>query len=284
MKLKEVLDKSIQFFKDKKLETPRLDAELLIAHALKLERMQLYLKYESPLNKNEIEICREVVRRRSQGEPVAYITNEKGFYGLSFQVGPGVLIPRPETEHLVELALEFIKNKKIVKPRILDLGAGTGCIGFSILKNCSDATLVSIENSEKAFHFLKANCENLKLQDRSEILFKNINEIHSAGLNFFDIILSNPPYIANEDIEVDANVKNYEPTEALFAENNGVKVLLTWSSQFINSLKSTGLMAFEMGHRQGSVMKNHFNSLRLFSEVQIIKDLSGLDRIIKGIR
>ena len=151
MKLKEVLDKSIQFFKDKKFESARLDAELLISHALKLERMQLYLKFDSPLTEKEVSDCREVVRRRSQGEPVAYITEEKGFYGLTFKVGPGVLIPRPETELLVEQALEFIKQNKLEAPKILDLGAGTGCIGFSILKNIPQATLVCVVQSSEAF-------------------------------------------------------------------------------------------------------------------------------------
>lgn len=284
MKLKEVLEKSIQFFKDKKLETPRLDAELLIAHALKIERMQLYLKHDSPLNEKEVTLCREVIRRRSQGEPVAYITNEKGFYGISFQVGAGVLIPRPETEHLVELALEFIKSKKIEKPCILDLGAGTGCIGFSILKNCADATLVSIERSETAFRFLKTNCENLDLVQKSKILLKNINEIQPTELQSFDIILGNPPYLAEDDVAVEEMVKKYEPNEALFAKNKGVDLLLKWSSQFAQNLNSPGLMAFEMGYLQGAIMENHFNVLKIFSNVQIVKDLSGLDRIIKGIR
>lgn len=292
MKLKEVLDKSIQFFKDKKFESARLEAELLIAHALKLERMQLYLKYDSPLTEKEISDCREVVRRRSQGEPVAYITEDKGFYGLNFHVGPGVLIPRPETELLVEMALDFIKVKKLEAPRILDLGAGSGCVGLAVIKNVLDATLVSVERSEQAFAFLKKNAEALEVTDRAELLLENVNDLNpskmgdsnTSKLGYFDIILSNPPYIAVDDPQTEAMVKKFEPNEALFAEQQGYQLLTEWSKMFAPSLKATGLMAFEMGYQQGEQMKKHFQSLNLFSTVQVVKDLSGLDRVIKGVR
>ncbi len=284
MKLKDVLDKSIQFFKDKKFDSPRLDAELLIASALKLERMQLYLKYDSPLTEKEVSDCREFIRRRTQGEPVAYITEDKGFYGHIFKVGPGVLIPRPETEDIVESTIEFVKSKKILNPRILDLGAGTGCIGFSILKNIPDAKLVSIEKSHLAFKYLEFNCEKLSLSDRAELILKDINDLKPVDLDMFDVIVANPPYISTSDPEVDVGVKKYEPAEALFAENNGFELLKSWSTQFAKNLKSPGIMQFEMGYLQGSIMQDHFEALQIFSKVSVVKDLSGLDRIIKGVR
>jgi release factor glutamine methyltransferase len=284
MKLKEVLDKSIQFFKDKKFESARFEAELLIAHALKLERMQLYLKYDSPLTEKEVTDCREVVRRRSQGEPAAYITEDKGFYGLNFHVGPGVLIPRPETELLVEITLNFIKAKNIQNPRILDLGAGSGCVGFAILKNQQAATLVSVERSDQAFAYLQKNCQALDLTTRAELLHKNVNDILPKDIGSFDIILSNPPYIANDDVQTEAMVKKFEPAEALFAEQQGYQLLTEWSKMFAPELKSPGLIAFEMGYQQGEQMKKHFQSLNLFSTVEVVKDLSGLDRIIKAVR
>lgn len=284
MKLKEVLDKSIQFFKEKKMDTPRLDAELLIAFALKLERMQLYMKYEAPLTEAEVVNCREVIKRRSQGEPVAYITGDKGFYGFVFKVGSGVLIPRPETEHLVELALDFIKIQKISNPRILDLGAGSGCVGFSILKNNSEATLISVEKSAEAFFFLQENCKSLDLQNRSKLVLKNANDLEKKDLSNFDIILANPPYIDKNDPAVEAAVKKFEPQDALFAESNGLAFLTAWSQRFSECLKKPGLMAFEMGYLQGPEMVKSFNSLNIFSNVEIVKDLSGLDRIVKGVR
>jgi len=284
MKLKDVFEKSVQFFKDKNIETARLDTELLLAYVLKTERVQIYMKYEQPLNELEIQSCRNVIKRRSLGEPVAYITGEKGFFGENFAVGEGVLIPRPETELIVEESLAFIKQHAIQEPKILDLGAGTGCIGFSILKNCETATLISIEKSEAAFKFLKKNQENLKLIERSQLL---LSDVLSADLTFekFDIIVANPPYIAANDTQTEANVKKYEPSEALFSANEGLADILAWSQKFKDQLNSPGLMLFEIGHQQGALLKSYFEGLKQYkntdSEVKIIKDLSGLDRVIK---
>lgn len=280
MKIKEVFEKSVNFFKEKKIESARLDAELLISHALKIERMQIYLKYEQPLSETEIQNCREAIRRRGLGEPVAYITNEKGFFGEIYAVGEGVLIPRPETELIVEEALSFINEQKIKNPKILDLGAGTGCIGFSILKNCETATLFSIEKSSEAFKYLSINQSKLKLENRSELIS---GDVMTANLTQrFDIVVANPPYISENDQQTEDNVKKFEPHQALFAKEEGFSDLFDWSQRFKDQLSKPGLMLFEMGYQQGPRLKQHFESFKQFSNVKIIKDLSGLDRLIKG--
>ncbi|MGZ3690701.1 MAG: peptide chain release factor N(5)-glutamine methyltransferase [Pseudobdellovibrio sp.] len=281
MKLKEVFEKSIQFFKDKKIESARLDVELLLAHVLKTERLQIYLKFEQPLTETEVQACREAIWRRSRGEPVAYIVGEKGFYRELFKVGPGVLIPRPETEMLVEEALEFIEKNKIENPQILDLGAGTGCIGFSILKNCKTAKLTSVEKSEKAFSYLKQNQEALQLQDRSTLVLSDVMNFKIEP-EVYDIVVANPPYIAIDDTATEIHVKKFEPSEALFAENNGLKDLFDWSQLAVAGLKKPGLILFEMGYQQGAQLKPYFEKLSTFSEVKILKDLSGLDRAVKA--
>ena len=137
MLLGEILQKTTQFFKDKKIDSARLDAELLIADALKLKRIELYIKFEYPLTEGEIQICRDFVRRRAQLEPVAYILGKKDFYNESFIVKFGVLIPRPETEGLVEEVLRWQKERNLSEPAIVDLGSGSGCIGLSVLKELS---------------------------------------------------------------------------------------------------------------------------------------------------
>ena len=288
MLLKEVLTKSIQFFKDKKIESVRLDAELLIAHALKMDRISLYVKFEQPLTEFEVQACREYIRRRSLGESVAYITEEKGFFGEVFKVIPGVLVPRPETEHLVEEVLKFIEKNKIENPRLLDMGAGTGCIGLSILKQIPTATLVSVDISEIAIRNIKLNVEKFGLQDRVVIIetaVENIpwNDLAHFGPGAFDCIVSNPPYIDSADTDVDPHVRKFEPAQALFAENKGLLFLQNWSKLSVGSLKKPGIMAFEMGHLQGPIMKEHFQSLNVFSEVRVIQDLSEKDRIIQGL-
>lgn len=281
MKLKEVFEKSIQFFKDKKIESARLDAELLLAHVLKIDRLQIYLKYDQPLSEDEISACREAVRRRAQGESVAYITGEKGFFGETYFVGSGVLVPRPETETLVEEAIKFIKESKLETPRVLDLGAGTGCIGFSILRNVPGATLVSIEKSPKAHEYLKRNQEHLDLVNRSEIVLSDVMDYKPATK--FDVIVANPPYIAPSDPHIQDSVKKFEPHDALFATEEGFSDLFRWSSKFSACLNRPGIMLFEMGHLQGTKLKEYFTSLNAFSSVQILKDLSGLDRIVKAV-
>lgn len=281
MKLKEVFEKSVQFFKNKKIETARLDVELLLAHVLKIERVQIYLKYEQPLSETEIQSCRNAIKRRSEGEPVAYITGEKGFYGDMFAVGSGVLIPRPETELMVEEALAFIKIHQIAASKILDLGAGTGCIGFSILKNCESATLVSIEKSQAAYEYLAINQKKLRLENRSQLILDDVLSVDLSSQKF-DIIVANPPYVAKNDFMIETNVKKYEPHEALFAENEGYSAICDWSVRFKERLNKPGLMLFEMGYQQGPQLKRYFEGFNQFTNVYIIKDLSKLDRFIKG--
>lgn len=281
MKLKEVFEKSVQFFKDKKIDSARLDAELLLSHVLKIDRLQIYLKYDQPLKEDEVSACREVIRRRGLGEPVAYIIGEKGFFGENFFVGNGVLVPRPETETLVEEAISFVKSKNIIQPKILDLGAGTGCIGLAILKNVPEATLVSVERSPQAFEYLKKNQLNLNLAARSELVMSDVMAFQTDKM--FDIIVANPPYVASSDPMIQDSVRKFEPHEALFAAEEGFNDLFSWPRKFSQNLLSPGVMLFEMGHLQGPRMKDFFSSLKVFSDVQILKDLSGLDRVVKAV-
>lgn len=284
MKLKEVFEKSVQFFKDKKFETARLDAELLIAHALKIERIQLYVRYDQPLKEDEISACREVVKRRGQGEPVAYIIGEKGFFGELYKVGAGVLIPRPETEIIVEEAIAFLKKSSKENQRILDLGAGSGCIGLSILKNTVDTSLVSVEKTPEAFHYLEQNKQNLALQDRAQAILSAVEELQLGELGKFEVITSNPPYIAENDPNVEENVRKFEPSSALFAKDEGLALIKSWFSLAQTLLKPNGIVLFEIGSTQGEAVQAMAERSKAFSEVQIIKDLSGLDRTLKCVR
>ena len=282
MKLNDVLQKTIQFFKDKNFDTPRLDAELLISHALKIPRIQLYVKFDSPLNESEVNLCREYVKRRTAGEPVAYIIEEKGFYGHNFKVKSGVLIPRPETEMIVDEVLKDFKKNPKDHVRILDLGAGTGCIGLSILKHIPLAELVTVEKSAEAFALVQENIISLELSERTKPIHADVLSLNPADLGEFDYIVSNPPYIDINDPQVEANVRKYEPSLALFAEDNGLFALKSWSVKFAPSLKANGLMLFEMGHTQGATVQKHFSDISKLKEVTVLKDLSGLDRIIKA--
>ena len=288
MQIKEVLDKTIKFFKDKGFESPRLHAELLLAHSLKIERIQLYLKFEQILNEKELAEARELVKRYVQGEPVAYIVGERGFFGHVFKVGPGVLIPRPETEHLVEEAIDWMKTNPAEKYAVVDLGCGSGCIGLSVLKAQPQATLVAVDISAEALKYAQENAQALGVLNRCQFLLtdaedstKIMNELKKRGFDKIHLLLSNPPYISETDSEVQKSVKNFEPAEALFAKEEGLAKLRNWSKLYLPFLSKPGLMLMEMGYQQGPEMKKHFDDLKLTSVV-IKKDLSGHDRIIRG--
>lgn len=291
MKLKEVLDKTTAFFKDKKIETPRLDAELLFAHSLKLERIQLYLKFDQPLSEPELAGLRELVRRRGQGEPVAYILGYRDFYKSRFEVTPATLIPRPETEQIVEEVLAWAKDKDQVYTMV-DLGTGTGCLGLSILKELPNAKLVSVDMSAEAVAVAKRNALSLGVSDRVEFVVAdaaNVDLVMAScrnfmGQNTIDILVSNPPYIANNDPAVQENVRKFEPSTALFAEDNGLALLKSWSKAYAPFLSSNAVMMMEMGMSQGSVMQSYYTDLNIFKNARVLKDLSGLDRVIAGVK
>lgn len=291
MKLKEILDKTTQFFKDKNIDSPRLDAELLLAHGLKLERMQLYLKFDQPMGEAELTTCRELVRRRVQGEPVAYILGSKYFYGYNFIVNSAVLIPRPETEHIVEAALTWAQDKDMAFT-IVDLGSGSGCIGQTLLKKLPNAKLVAVDASDKALEVAKANAEALGVADRVQFVnadAANVDQVLATVKDFtgtaeIHILVSNPPYIASDDKDVEENVKKFEPEIALFAPENGLKFLRDWSQKYVPFLSDKAIVLMEMGMTQGPVMKAHFDGLGVFNKVDVIKDLASLDRVIRGIK
>ncbi|MBV2168544.1 MAG: peptide chain release factor N(5)-glutamine methyltransferase [Bdellovibrio sp.] len=290
MKLKEILDKTTAFFKDKKIETPRLDAELLLAHGLKLDRIQLYLRFDQPMKEDELVVLRELVRRRASGEPVAYILGYRDFYKYRFEVNSSVLIPRPETEHIVEEVLSWVKTNDDTIG-ILDLGAGSGCIGLSLLKELPNARLVSVDMSESALVVAKRNAQALEVSDRVKFVhadaaqWETILSVYKewTGFDKIDVLVSNPPYIAPQDPQVEENVRKFEPSTALFAEDNGLALLKSWSQLYGSQLNTPGLMLMEMGMSQGAAMREHFQNLKIFNEINVIKDLSGHDRVIRGV-
>jgi release factor glutamine methyltransferase len=281
MLLKEVLDKTTQFFRDKKIETARLDSELLISSALGIRRIDLYLKFDQPLKDQEIETCRNYVRRRTAGESVAHILGYKDFFNERFFVNKNVLIPRPETEIMVEFVIDWIKQNQIMKPNIFDLGSGSGCIGLSLAKAIPESKVTLIEKSSLAIEVLMKNRSQLNLENNTSIIHDDVLKVDIQNQSI-DVVVANPPYIKEDDQEVDVNVKKYEPHEALFSVDGGYFDIFTWSEKFARVLKSPGLMIFEIGHAQGEKAKSKFESLKVFNQVLVKKDYSEHDRFIIG--
>jgi len=282
MIVKDVLDKTVQFFKDKKIETARLDAELLLCSALGYKnRVDIYLKFEEPIKEPELIKCRDFVRRRSQGEPVAYIVGEKYFYGLGFKVSPAVLIPRPESELLIEQAQKWIEKNKLTLMRILDLGTGSGCLGLTLAKKNPEAQVTLIDASAEAIEIAKTNAEQLSVGDRVQLIYSKVEDLQDFSQPF-DLIIANPPYIAPNDSQVEENVHKFEPHLALYSEDHGLHALQTWSKKAAAWLAPKAWMGFEMGADQSEDMKKYFAELSIFDSISVMKDLSGHSRHIIG--
>lgn len=350
MIVQEVLQKSIEFLRKKNIENAKLDAELLISDALKIKRLELYLKYDRPLLDNEVVDCRERIRRRALGEPVSLVLGHRDFWGFTFKVNQNVLTPRPETEELVEKAVDHFNQNFSKSPSdvtVFDLGSGTGCLGLTFLKkirSSNSVSLVCVEKSPEAFQILLENLRTIyknqiitvdetnsqlkhfvvskndlksKLTEgqselakrRAEILSeKNIesgstnsninNHIYCAAVDASNIeellvqlpqkvtsstvmILSNPPYIAEGDPEVDEDVLKHEPAMALFAGDDGLGLLKDWSMKYSKLLPPGGYCLMEMGRHQGPPLLEHFQ--KYFSNVSVLKDLSSHNRFIQGI-
>lgn len=288
MKIKEVLDRTTTFFKEKGFSTARLDSELLIAKALNLSRVDLYVQFERPFTEPELETCRDYVRRRGQGEPVAYIVGKKGFYKYDFLVEPGVLIPRPETEMIIDTVLEWAIDRKSDDLRIVDLGSGSGCIGLSLLKEFPASKLIAVDCSSKALEVTQKNAEQLGVSDRLLLLEKSASDITAEDMKDFlgkaDIVVSNPPYIEKESEFIETAVKEFEPHEALFADNEGYEYIEKWSHVAESLLEDSGLWCFEIGADQGDRGLGIVSEIEGFTDCRLQRDLSGLDRIISATK
>jgi release factor glutamine methyltransferase len=257
-----------------------LDVFYLVEKFIGLKYADLILRPEALVTDSEFEGLLNAAKQRLSGKPLAYVIGEKYFFKDLFFVDENVLVPRPETELIVECALDFLnsvplrfkKNKVFV-----DAGCGSGCIGLSIAKHAQNTFGVLVDVSEAAAKVASINKEKLKLD--------NIEIIECDFLNFstkmsVDLIVANPPYIAKNDLAVEAQVKNYEPHLALFSEEEGFFHIRTWAQRASQILNPEGVVVFEVGSTQGPQAKKFFEDLNFFRSIEIKKDYAGKDRFI----
>lgn len=287
VQLKEIIQKTAEFFKNKGIESARLDAELLIGSVLKLSRVELYLKFDYPLKESELDACRDLVRRRLTGEPVAYILGYKDFFKSTFIVSKDVLVPRPETEELVESALQFAKVNDV--HRIIDLGTGSGCIGLSLIKDLPTARLLALDISDGALQIAGKNAEALQVQERVSFVKADAGELSASDSDQYlgglaDVVVANPPYISNNDPNVAAGVRAHEPATALFAENDGLREIERWAIVAGRVARPGAFVMFEIGAEQGQKAREIFSNTGKFERIEIVKDLSGRDRFIRSYK
>ena len=249
-------------------DTPRLDAELLAAHSAGIERETLLLA--APEIPDEFEA---LVERRAAGEPIAYIVGKRAFWTLELAVGPGVLIPRPDSETLIEESLAHFGKR--APRRIVDLGTGPGTLLLAALDQWPSATGVGVDTSDAALDYARANAKALGMEDRVRF---EVRDFASDLAERFDLVLANPPYIAEGDSDLAADVAAYEPREALMAGADGLDAYRGIVPRLGAMIAEGGIALMEIGHRQGAAVRALMESAGL--EARIAQDLGGRDRVV----
>lgn len=274
MTVAQVVAASTDFLKAKEVPSPRVDAEHLIAKGLGLTRLDLYLQYDRELTADELTTCRELVRRRGTREPLAYILGEWGFRGLTLSVDERALIPRPETEVVVERCLALLEG--VQTPAVLDVGTGTGAIALAIADERPDAEVTAIDVSEDALALAVANAERTGLADRVDLLHADLAVGLPSGP--FDLVVSNPPYVEPEELEtLQPEVRDWEPREALV----GRDVSRLVGEQARGVLKPDGALVLEVADGAAGAVSALLEELG-FSDVRATPDLGGRDRVVEG--
>jgi release factor glutamine methyltransferase len=276
--VQKVLDWTIGHLKSHGCESPRLDAEILLAHARGCQRIRLYTEYDAPLTLEERAKMRELVQRRATLEPVAYLVGFREFFGLDFEVQPGVFIPRPDTETLVITALDIASE--IETPRILDVCTGSACIPVSIAANCQASRLTAVELDPQVFEVASRNIQRHEMESRIELLQGDLLAPLSADAKF-DVITSNPPYITDSEMEsLPPDVRNHEPHLALQAGPDGLDVvrrLIPDANQF---LVDGGALLLEIAAEQAEAVVALFEVAGTYEPAQIAHDLGGRSRVV----
>ena len=277
----DILRWTTDFFREKAIDNPRLTAEVLLAHTLQKDRMYLYVHFDQPLYEDERAGFRALIKQRVQGVPTQYLVGTQEFWSLEFKVTPDVLIPRPETEHLVEAAINL--SKEFPAPAIVDIGTGSGIIAVSLKKELPQAAVHAADISERALAIAQQNAAVL-LDGDSAIIFHQGDLFTPLYGHTFDLIISNPPYIAAADYaELAREVKDHEPRMALHAGEKGLDVYERLIADAQNYLNPGGYVLVEIGYGQKDDVVKIFEE-HGYSIHDVIPDYAGIERVVVGQR
>ena len=278
----DLLDWTVGYFQQHGIPNPRLDAEVLLAHLLEKTRLQLYLHFEMPVFQEHLTPFRELIKKRIAHTPVSYLTNRKEFMSLDFYVDERVLIPRPETEQLVETIL----TTKTENPqRLLELGTGSGVIATSLALQQPEWEIVATDISEPALTVAQKNAETHACTEQIKFLsgdlFEPIEAINTNGNTRFDWIVCNPPYVKNTERDtLSPDVRDYEPEIALFAGDDGLVVIRRLIAEAPKHLAPGGKLIFEIGERQADSVRALINAESTYCTYQLFKDYAEKERIV----
>jgi len=289
----EILDKATGYLKKRGIPEPRIDAEVLLAHVLKIERLEIYLNLDCQLTEKELFAYEKLIERRVEREPVAYIVSYKEFMGLKFFLNNNVLIPRPETEILVEEVIEKARN--IRKSRsyryqrnncltIVDLCTGSGNIAISLARNIESCKIYAIDISKGAIQVARKNARFHNVEGEVEFLLGDLfSPLEKFNSNLaIDFVVSNPPYVKSRDLVLLQPEIKKEPISALEGGNEGLNFYQRIIPEALKYLVDGGYLIMEIGDRQGKAVMNLIKKEKRFSPPQLVKDYAGLDRVVEA--
>jgi len=282
----ELLRRAAEYLGDKGLDEPRLSAEILLAHVIGCSRLELYTRWAEAVDDTARAAYRDLIRRAAGNEPIAYIVGYKEFFSLEFEVTPDVLIPRPETELLVDRVIEYCKSDAARAWRILEPGTGSGCIAVAVAKSVPNAEVLATEASAGAVQVAQRNVVRHGLQQRVRVVQADWLELPGefAAAGWFDVIVSNPPYIAEGDLaSLPETVRKYEPEEALLGGPDGLAYYRATAAQARDLLRPEGVVLLEVGYGQGRLVAEIFAAAGWQLTGQW-KDLAGIERVVQFAR
>lgn len=279
MVIKECILKANEILRASGTDTSVLDARVLLCHVLGKSDVYVVTNPDEEINETDRAKFFELVERRAKDEPIAYITGEKEFMSLSFYVDKNVLIPRPDTEHLAELAIELVNKYDICN--VADFCTGSGAIAISVGKNCPNAKITGYDISEPALKVANKNREILSANNVNFVLFDVLNNLKNINCKY-KMVVSNPPYISEEEMkELDKTVDFYEPHLALYGGVDGLDFYKTISDNSKYFLEKDGILAFEVGHTQAHDVADIME--KNFKDIKIKKDYAGIQRVVWGV-
>jgi release factor glutamine methyltransferase len=276
MTRQQALERARELLTRHNIEDATLEAEVLLCHTLKINRAQLLAEPESELKKKHEDTFKTFVKRRIKGEPHAYITAHREFYGLDFYVNKNVLIPRPETEALVEQGIKHAKFR--LHPLILDVGTGSGAIAVSLAKNLPHAEIIGIDISRAALKVAESNVEKHKVGDRVKLLRGDLLELAPSMV---DIIVANLPYVLTEEVPR-VNTFGFEPTLALDGGPDGLDIVRRLCQQAKDKLSPQGCLLLEIGMGQSEATALIVKEVFPTAKIEIVSDLAGIERVVSA--
>jgi release factor glutamine methyltransferase len=284
--LRAALRAAIARLEESDVPSAPLAAELLLMHVLQRDRTWLYAHPEFELSPEDAAAYAHLIERRSEDVPTQYLTGRQEFWGLEFQVGPGVLIPRPETEHTIEVALERLGARRAEPLRIVDVGTGSGCIAIALARELPRAEIVATDISAAALDYAQRNAARHGVSKRIQFLRADLLEAAMEALgraeSRFDLIVSNPPYVGRNDAgSLPREVREHEPAEALFAGDDGLQIYPALIDEAARQLAPSGIVVLEIGYN-GAQYVDSLLSASQWTDLRVTRDLAGIERVISA--